>query len=83
MQWQVKEKKNLIHIISSNKPRSVKEIFSSIKRHYKIKNKLIINSKYKKPSNRFYLLGNNQKLLKKINWKPTTNLQKIVSEVLN
>ena len=79
----MKLKKSDTFIISSNKLRSVKDIFFSIKKFHNIKSNILIKSKFKKPKNNFFLLGNNKKLLKKINWKPTTNLQKIVKEVLN
>lgn len=79
----MKIKKSDTFIISSNKLRSIKDIFFSIKKFHNIKSNISIKSKFKKPKNNFYLLGNNKKLLKKINWKPTTNLQKLVKEVLS
>ena len=72
----MKIKKSDTYIISS-KPGLLK-VFQVLE-HYKIKNKLIINSKYKKQSNDL-LIGNNQKLLKKL-IETTTNLKNVA--VLN
>ena len=75
-------KKSNTFIISSGKLRSIKEIFQSIVKFYKIKKKMKLKSIEKSPKKNFFLAGNNKRLLKNIRWKPTYNLSYIVKDVL-
>ena len=75
-------KKSNTFIISTGKLRSIKEIFQSIVKFYKIKKKIKLRSIEKSPKKNFSLAGNNKRLLKHIRWKPTYNLSYIVKDVL-
>ena len=83
MQLVLLQKKPDTFIISSGKLTTLKEIFSSIIKFYKIKNKIILTNKSKIKRNNFYLFGDNKKLSKLINWKPKIDIDEIVSQVLN
>lgn len=83
MQLVLLQKKPDTFIISSGKLTTLKEIFSSIIKFYKIKHKIILRNKSKIKRNNFYLFGDNKKLSKLINWKPKIDIDEIVSQVLN
>ena len=69
-------------IISSGKLTSLKDIFLSILKFYKIKRKIFLKSSIKKTNKNFYLFGDNKKLQSKIKWKPKINLKDLINEVL-
>tara|TARA_E500000178_G_scaffold193924_1_gene191940 strand:+ start:4461 stop:5384 length:924 start_codon:yes stop_codon:yes gene_type:complete len=83
MQLILLQKKPDTFIISSGKLTTIKEIFSSIIKFYKIKHKIILKNKSKIKKNNFYLFGNNKKLSKRINLKSKIDIDEIVSQVLN